>query len=45
MENQKNIVCFSNTGPDPLENLKATKAAFIVLFKCSFAVGPIMTHY
>ena len=29
-ENQKNIGFFSNTGPDPLKNHKATKPAFNV---------------
>ena len=30
LENHKNIGIFSNTVPDPLENHKATKPAFIV---------------
>ena len=30
LENHKNIGFLSNTGPDPLKNLKATKPAFNV---------------
>ena len=35
-ENRKNIGSFSNTGPDPLKNHKATKPAF--------NVGPSSAH-
>ena len=37
---------FSNTGPDPLENDKATKPAFIVrLLQWHFADGPMMASF
>ena len=49
----KNIGFLSNTGPDPLENHKATKPVFIVgptsatsetPFKWCFAGGPMMAR-
>ena len=52
--NHKNIGSFSNTGPDPLENDKTTKPAFIVglssvhwrnAIKWRFAGGPMMARF
>ena len=46
----QNIGLFSNTGPDPLENHKATKLALILAlvgppFKWRFAGGPMMARF
>ena len=54
LENHKNIGFFSNTGPDPLKNHKATKPAFNVgplqharktPFKWRFAGWPMMAPF
>ena len=54
LENHKKYCFFSNTGPDPLENHKATKPAFIVglsqpaseiPFKCRYAGGRMMARF
>ena len=53
LENHRNIVFLSNTGPDPLNNHKATRLAFNVghhrpasemPFKWRFAGGPMMAQ-
>ena len=54
-KNLKAIGVLSNTGPDPLENYKATKPAVNVLghyrpvsktpFKWHFAGGPMLTRF
>ena len=47
LENHKSIEFHSNTGQDPLENLKATKPPFNVgpPFKWRFAGGPMVVRF
>ena len=45
-KSQKYSVSYINTGPDPLNNLKVTKPAFIFgPFKWRFAVEPMMARF